>query len=347
MVRGNREKGESCLNMTGPLLKHIDTASAARDIEAIRLALNDGKLNYAGFSYGTQLGAAYAELYPENIRTMALDGIVDHSQSMTDVIMSSTTNHEKSLNRFFDWCAANATACGIQADNLPELFDKVVAAADKTPIPAPGCEADAKTAKAGKCRTTVTGSEIRFNIRVMLMSRNDEWSELGLALKQTIEENNATLLASTVETGNNPLLPIACLDWLRYDVSNMTKAFTELQQLKMMAEAYNPHTGSASVNWEIQSRCTGWPVDVVNPQHELDQRAMRKAPPILLVNSQYDDATSYIWATRLKEQMPNSVLVTREGDGHTSYTVHGEVGALFDAYLVNGTLPADGLVVGT
>lgn len=66
MVARNKAIGQSCLNLTGPLLGHIDTTSAARDMEALRLALDDGKLNFLGFSYGSQLGTQYAELFPNS-----------------------------------------------------------------------------------------------------------------------------------------------------------------------------------------------------------------------------------------------------------------------------------------
>ena len=70
--------GRSCLRRTGRLLGHVDTGSVARDMERLRRALDDGKLNFLGLSYGSHLGSTYAELYPERIRTMALDAIANH-----------------------------------------------------------------------------------------------------------------------------------------------------------------------------------------------------------------------------------------------------------------------------
>jgi pimeloyl-ACP methyl ester carboxylesterase len=81
MVTANKAFGASCANLTGPLFDHLDTTSVAKDIELVRLALNEGKLNYFALSYGSQIGEQYSELYPENIGRMALDGIVDHSTS--------------------------------------------------------------------------------------------------------------------------------------------------------------------------------------------------------------------------------------------------------------------------
>ena len=74
MVAHNKAIGESCLNLTGPLLGIVDTTSVVHDLEVIRLALDEGKVNYLGISHGSQLGMQYAELYPVNIRVIAPDG---------------------------------------------------------------------------------------------------------------------------------------------------------------------------------------------------------------------------------------------------------------------------------
>jgi len=81
MVAANKAFGASCANLTGPLFDHLDTTNVAKDVELVRVALNEGKLNFFAQSYGSQIGEQYTELYPENIGRMALDGILDHSTS--------------------------------------------------------------------------------------------------------------------------------------------------------------------------------------------------------------------------------------------------------------------------
>lgn len=77
---------------------------AARDIEAVRLALDQGNLTYLGYSYGTMLGTAYAELFTQNIRAMVLDAAVDHSQSETDALAANAQSSEQLLAHFFARC---------------------------------------------------------------------------------------------------------------------------------------------------------------------------------------------------------------------------------------------------
>ncbi len=77
LVKSNAALGDSCRNLTGPLFEYLDSASIARDFEAIRMALRDEKITYLGVSYGTVIGQAYASMFPDTIRAMALDGILD------------------------------------------------------------------------------------------------------------------------------------------------------------------------------------------------------------------------------------------------------------------------------
>ena len=91
LVDKNRRLGESCLELTGPLLEHLDTISAAKDHEAVRIALGNEPMNFVGLSYGSQLGAQYAALFPDNIRTLALDGITQHSQGEAANILVETS----------------------------------------------------------------------------------------------------------------------------------------------------------------------------------------------------------------------------------------------------------------
>jgi pimeloyl-ACP methyl ester carboxylesterase len=142
LVAHNRALGESCLRLTGPLLGHVDTVSVARDLEALRLALGDGKLNYLGLSYGTQLGQTYAALYPQTIRVMALDGALDHAVPPVSMLTDEAVAYERAFGRFARWCAETAS-CALHGQDVEALFDRLVRQADETPLPAPMCAAAA------------------------------------------------------------------------------------------------------------------------------------------------------------------------------------------------------------
>lgn len=276
LVARNRALGQSCRQLTGPLLDHVDTVSAARDLEALRQALGQGPLNYLGLSYGSQLGSTYAELFPDRIRTLALDGALDHSLSSVTSFKGEAHTYEDSLNRFFDWCA-QTTSCALHGRDVGQLFDTLVAAA----------------------------------------ARQSDYGEAGL---------------------NGSTMAIECLDW-----PSPVRTLGDLQKLQRLGQAVAPRLGGASEFWTLFTGCVGWPSPVVNPTGPI--KAVH-APPILITNATHDPETAYPWALHLHGDLPSSVLVTREGDGHTSYLAKGasRTRDAIDSYLATGRTPPPGMV---
>jgi pimeloyl-ACP methyl ester carboxylesterase len=343
LVERNRALGRSCRRLTGPLLEHVDTVSAARDLELLRRALGPGKLNYLGLSYGSQLGSTYAELFPDRIRTLALDGALDHSLSGLTLFQDESRAYEDSLNRFFDWCA-RTTSCALHGRDVARLFDDLVAAADRTAIPAPAC------ARSGACRPSVTGADIRLTAQNLLLFPGpipfispEGRNGLALALRRA-EAGDASEFSLPVATGpsgdeaNGSQIAIECLDW-----PTPVRTFDDLRRLQRLGRTIAPRLGGASQSWTILTGCIGWPAPVVNPPRPI---VVRHAPPILITNATHDPSTAYPWALRLHRDLPSSVLTTRDGDGHTSYLAHGvsHTRDAIDRYLATGRTPPPGTV---
>ena len=347
LVSSNKDFGNSCRKMTGDLFFHLDTVSVAHDVEALRCALDEGPLNWLGLSYGTQIGSTYASLYPKKIRRMVLDGNIDHSQSETSTLYAESTTYEDTLHQFFTWCDTTATPeeCPYKNKDFPRLFQDLVAKAARTSVPAPGC-----TGNMSHCLAQVSDVDILYNVQGMLPfvnpipSANTGWPGLANALYEAMN-GNATLLSTGLATSDTdpafPSLAIGCLDWSH----NFTK-LSDLKYKRQMATNFAPLTKGATQSYLYQSACIGWPADVVNSQRPLFDTmasatlAAEDLPPILLVNAYHDPETSYIWAEGLREQIPSAVLLTRNGSGHTSYTLGGKATAAIDRYLVDGSLPA-------
>jgi pimeloyl-ACP methyl ester carboxylesterase len=343
LVARNRALGRSCRELTGPLLEHVDTVSVARDLEALRRALGQGKLNYLGLSYGTQIGSTYAELFPTRIRTLALDGALDHSLRPVRLFKDESRAYEDSLNRFFAWCAGT-TSCALHGRNVARLFDRLVAAADRAPLPAPTC------AKQGDCRSSVTGEDIRLNAQNLLLFKTpipiiaeEGWNDLALALKQA-EAGDASALSTPIATDvsggalNGSAIAIECLDW-----PTPIHSLRDLRRLQRLGQRIAPRLGGASQSWTILTGCVGWPAPVVNPPRPI---RVRHAPRILITNATHDPSTPYPWALQLHRHLPSSVLVTREGDGHTTYLTQGpsRTRDAIDEYLATRRTPPDGTV---
>ncbi|KAI4158185.1 MAG: hypothetical protein LQ342_007697 [Letrouitia transgressa] len=346
LVSSNKDFGESCRNMTGNLFFHVDTISVAHDVEELRIALDDDRLNWIGLSYGTQIGSTYANLYPQHVGRMVLDGNVDRYQSETSLLYAASAAYEDTLNQFFSWCNTTATAeeCPYHNQDFPRLFKNLIAEAVKHPIPAPGCSGNSSS-----CLPQVSDIDILYNVQPWLSFVNPapgiptSWVGLARALNDTLN-GNATLLSTAIATSNmDPLFPslaVGCLDWLHNATS-----LSDLKYKQQMAINVAPLTKGAGISYLYQTACIGWPADVANPQRTLDGAAMAKLPPILMVNAYHDPATSYVWAEGLRAQIPSAVLLTRNGSGHTSYLLGGATTTAIDAYLVDGVLPGPNTVL--
>jgi len=200
----------------------MDTTSAAKDIEAVRLALGDETLNALAFSYGTQLLATYAELYPRNIRALVLDGLLDHSQPEASFHVTEAQAFERELRRFFAWCITIDCALYAQVKDPEHIFDELIEQAEGHPIAAPGCR--------HQCREDVTGEEILLAVNDMILSKN-QWPMLSHALKRAWK-GDATAFSEPLwykgmaDIDANALYArygIECQDWVRSTSSKPCK----------------------------------------------------------------------------------------------------------------------------
>src|SRR5690606_12191423 len=95
---------QACLEHTGELLGFVDTVSAARDLDLLRAVLGDTGLNYLGYSYGTLLGATYADLYPQNTGRLVLDGAIDPATTDFEVTATQAQGFEAALRAYLADC---------------------------------------------------------------------------------------------------------------------------------------------------------------------------------------------------------------------------------------------------
>lgn len=341
LIKYNKDFALSCLKRSGDLVKYVDTVSVAKDMDAVRAALGDKKINFLGESYGTQIAAAYSELFPHNIRTLVFDGVVDHSLSETTLLATETIAYETEYNRFVAWCGTESS-CPLYGQNISQQFDDLINRAEGSGIDAPECK--------GVCRSPVTAWDILTQFQNLLIYKEVDpkytypptWDFAADALKMAFNgnlTNVATPLAQDDNADGWQGQMVNCLDW-NHDISSLA----DVHYYNQLMKSYAPHTQGTAQSYSNSMQCIGWPFKV----RDGNRRTLpKKTPPLLLVNSLYDDQTPYDWAVGLQEQLANSVLLTRDGDGHTSYTLGGESSRLIDAYFINCTLPAENTVVDT
>ena len=315
---------EACRLHSGWLLPYLGTISAARDMDALRAALGDSRLTYFGFSYGTALGATYASLFPSRVRAMVLDGDIDPSQSFMQQSIQQGASFEASYTEFVSRCQAE-TACPLGADPgaaLTNLLNKLAA----QPVQAPDG------------RSVGRGMAIAGLIAAMYDPAS--WSGFYTAFADAAQGNVVPLLGWVdAYTGRGPdgfdhsMEANAAINCDDHSVPTDLASYDSLAASVQNSE---PHFGQDEV-YSVLS-CAYWPVHgpAPAPLHVIGAR------PILLVGATHDPATPYSWSVSLQEQLAGSVLLTRDGYGHTSYEVSSCVQAAANAYLTALTLPVAG-----
>ncbi len=299
LVAHNRAAGEDCLARTGPLLAHADTQSAAEDIETIRAALGEVKISWLGLSYGTELGAVYASKHPDRVRTMVLDGAVDHARPLRRAILEEAAATEDALVRFADWCRGSAD-CALHGRDVLRFYDDVVARAGHGAV---------WSSELGR---SATADEISAGVYNHLYIR-EEWPALGRALAAA---GGKFPDAKGLTERNQFLSPIYGAYWA-IGCHDFPSPFTGPADMGLMAGLLRiaaPHSWRYSEYWDFTSGCTGWPVPAKNPPQP---HPVHGAPPILVVGGAHDPATPLVWARGLAASIDGATLLTRTDDGHT------------------------------
>jgi pimeloyl-ACP methyl ester carboxylesterase len=337
--------GESCAHLTGPLIHHLDTVNVARDHEVIRQALGADKFNFIGASWGSQLGYTYAEMYPGNVGRMAVEGIVDHSEAAMTAVQTMSTGYEATMHKFFAWCRTNST-CALHHEDPQSVLDSVVAKTQQSPIPAPGCMQTGP----GACFTDVSDEELLTNAQslVALAPPLAGWSLLASGLLSA-SQGDATIFSNPYFTADTDVdliaawanLGIGCQDW-----AHPAKSYLDIVNLVRQTTALSPATRGFGQSFGWFTTCIGWPTALTNPPRRI-YGSITKAPEILMVNSYWDPETSVQWAVGVRQQIPNSRLIFRNGSGHPSYPLNGNTAKAINDFVLEGVLPADGTVYDT
>ena len=327
MTNSNSALIKQCQANSSRVLPYVGTQNAARDMDLIRKALGDDKLTYFGFSYGTLLGATYAEEFPTHIRAMVLDGAIDPAVPPLQEIDQQSIAFEGDINDFFNWCAANVAQCGWNPPGGRPAMQQAVLNLIHGAVTNPQRVGD----------RTVGPNQILYGLSYGMYA-TQSWPQTGQALQQA-STGNPTLLLSFFDqyfdrspngTYDNELVAeqaINCDD----------QAWPPPDQIEANAAATAPQApiiGPANILSGLF--CTQWPYKGSDTPHRVNAPG---SPPVLVVGSTNDPATPYQWAQSLAGQFPHGELLTRTGDGHTGYLSSSCIQTNVDPYLVSLTSP--------
>ncbi|WP_415839404.1 alpha/beta hydrolase, partial [Nocardioides zeicaulis] len=323
--------GAACAAHTGALLDHVSTIEAARDMDVLRSALGEEKLTYLGASYGTKLGATYAELFPDKVGRFVLDGAVDVSLDLETMSLDQAAGFETALRAYVQNCLDSTDNCflGDTVDEGLATITGLLADIEEQPLPAGD-------------RELAIGNAF-YGIVAPLYNR-DYWFLLSTALSSALDGKGSALMQlsdlyssrGTDGTYDNnsmeAIYAINCLD----DPSSIP--FGKVAAEVPAFEEASPTFGDVFA-WGLTG-CRG--SKARSSEEPLDIRG-EGAAPILVLGTTRDPATPMKWAVALADQLDSGVLVERDGDGHTAYNSGNEcIDTTVEDYLVDGTVPDDG-----
>lgn len=310
-----------------PLLaRHMRTADIVQDMEVLRAALDDPRLNFLGFSYGTLLAARYAENYPDRVGRFVLDGAVDPRRDAMQISRGQSIGFQRALQRSIRACTKRATcalgdSARIATKNLNALLDRI----ERTPLPT----------RNGR---GLVESEALTGIITALYARAS-WPTLWRALAAA-QRGDGTELQRLADIGNGradnftrsfygPFLATTCSDLPRppgrIGLRDAARAWSRTAEVPRLA---------ALLAWS-NAPCSEWFMAGDRPSVA---RSTTSAA-LLIIGTRHDPATPYDWSVALHRQLNTSHLLTVDGDGHTAFGSGSTcVDAAVTAYLLDGAL---------
>lgn len=362
---------DECAKHSGPVLPYIGTINASRDMDVMRAALGDKKLNYLGFSYGTRLGAVYAAQFPKKVGRMALDGVDTLTEPLAEQGLVSAEGQQTALDSFITWCVKDV-ACPFGQDprSARQQVVQLVQSLDRDPVPA-------------DFGRQLSGQDLVGAIGQALYSKQ-LWPSLEGALANLVQNGDASGIlrlssggmarpdlprpgarpsdrpgarpsdrpsggpssgpsSGLVDPGDVPvdnppaaLMAITCADTPdRPTAKQVTK---NMDKLRAAYEEASPVFGQYQLTEVLI--CYGRPKGTDFIRDEV--RAV-DTPKMLLVGTRGDPATPYRWTMETAKRLGDSaVVLDNKGEGHTGYGSSRCVSQKIDAFLLYGSLPANG-----
>lgn len=333
-AKDSRAFGDACVQKTGNLIKHVSTVEVAKDMDVLRAALGEKKLNYLGKSYGTFIGSTYAGLFPKRVGRFVLDGVVPPDITGTQMGLGQAKGFEQATRAYVRHCVASGSCpLGTTLDAGMARIRKFLKQVDAKPIKVTG-QGDV---------TKLTEGWATMGIAQAMYDKTS-WPTLDDAFQSALNGNGNKLMALADQyaerdsdgsyNGNimQVLNAVNCLD--RGSSPNLATYRKDAKTFAKAAPTWGPMLAWGGL------ACGEWPVKATGKPERITAKG---SGPILVVGTTRDPATPYEWAQRLAKELDNGHLLTYDGDGHTAYKMGSScVDGVVDDYLVKGTVPAKG-----
>ena len=343
---------KSCAKYAGPIINHMSTADVARDMDLLRQAVGDKKLTYAGYSYGTYIGSVYANMFPDKVRAIIIDGVIDPVSDATgrghewlyrpiDARLESEQGAYQTLQELLRLCKVGGPNCSFSAGNPKARYDALAARLRKHPLKLSDGEVVTYADMIGTTLSALYSAGEFPGLADYLQGLDTASASKVRAAKARLTRPAASSYKQAVSSsqdaysqGAEGFYGVWCSDSLnpRYPAAWSVAAHA--------ADSKWPYFGRAWI-WG-SSICAQW------PGHDADRYlgpfTKKSANPVLVIGNRYDPATRYEDAVSTSKILGNARLLTVSGWGHTSLFSSTCADNTASAYLLTGALPKAGTV---
>lgn len=321
-VQQNKDFAAQCRHGSGALLDHISTIDTARDLDYLRHLVGDDTLDYLGISYGTYIGAMYAELYPQRAGRMVLDSAVNIT---TDDSVIQAMGFDLALRNYATWCAENKCELGSTADEVIASVTGIFDSLDQEPLKVADRELTQSLGVTGAVTYLYMGSTGYTQLTQALVSAR---KGNGQPLLATADIMNGRQPDGSYDSMTYGFPGVGCIDAEDPGIDGSVKEF---EQDKKKAPVLAPYFG-------VSLTCPLWSA-TPSPQLRLQAKG---AAPILVLGATGDPATPYEQAVSMADQLEPGVLLTWKGAGHSAWDLGNAcVKSAVRDFVNDGTVPED------
>ena len=319
------------------LLDHVGTRNVARDLDVLRATNGNAKLNYLGTSYGTHIGAVYADLFPGRVGRAVLDSAMDPSKRSSDEIrVEQAAFQEGVLRQYVEHCQAH-DGCPLtgSTDEAIAQLTAFVDGLDQAPLTAPDSSVTVNTQEATTIIQHYAVEKPDWDALTAMLApaMNNRNGALMVTAKQSTLASQLPTTAEQAVAGANTLFMSAAV--ICNDYPDTADTVSDWDAQAAAERKTSPFFGGTSHG--LDAYCRGWGHRAQTPPQETHAEG---SDPILVVGLTNDSRTLYPWAQSLTDQLDNGHLLTVKGYGHGA---SGScAGAAMIDFLVNGTVPAEG-----
>ena len=307
---------ESC-QQSGPSTAYFNTQQTARDMELIRILFGQEQLNFLGFSYGTELGATYAALFPDRVGKFVLDGAVDPNADSGTQLLGQVKGFDKALRAYLADCLTQST-CPFSGDvdSAMGVIASFLKARETVPLPTDS--------------ERTLGIQPSISGMIVTLYSQGSWQYLSQAFDGAFDGDGTIfmLLADFYNDRNPDGGYLTNINEANFAISCADRA-AQPKRKELTAEIAEASVVFGRYFSYPDISCTRWPEGIgmqkLNYSVELANQPM-------VIGTTGDPATPYDQAQALAELLGGKLLTLR-GEGHTAYGSNGCVNSLVDAYL--------------